>query len=307
MNGLNIKDYIISFYSKKNSYKPVLHEKINTNHVFSFNVGVGDMVILNSILFNNKNEFSNKNIFSPSPHFEQVGLFNKYFKFNKFDNNSRECVRMELLEFYNLGGGHLIDRIRNGLNMPRLQKPQGFLVTDRNKIKNKIGICLSTGKSAFALSGINKNPRQIYSCNLEIIKKFIADYSNKYSFVEFGNESLNLGCQDFCNKSIAESISELSTCEYFIGLNSGFMNLAACFDIKSIIILNIPIDAHSIVLPCLVDVDVPDLNWLYPQNVHLHQDSESLTCPIFNRENLLKALNGEVYPYWSEEYLDLTR
>ena len=101
------------------------------------------------------------------------------------------------------------------------------------------------------------------------------------------------------------SIKELSKCEYFIGLNSGFMNLAACFDIKSIIILNIPTNPSDIVLPVLKDIRVPDMNWLYPQNVHLHQDGGLNMVPLFSYENILKAINGEIYPFWTEKYLDL--
>jgi hypothetical protein len=123
--------------------------------------------------------------------------------------------------------------------------------------------------------------------------------------VEFGGKSVGLDCTNFCGKSIDESIIELSTCDYFIGLNSGFMNLAASFDIKSIIIINLP-ESYELVLPRLKDIDVKDSNWLYPQNVHLHQDNETDLVPMFSSENLLKAINGDIYPFWSNEYLSLT-
>ena len=34
---------------------------------------------------------------------------------------------------------------------------------------------------------------------------------------------------------------------------------------------------------------MPDMNWLYPQNVHMHQDNGSEMVPLFSYENLKKA------------------
>lgn len=302
----SIKDYILSYYKNLESTKldlsDIEHQK-NIRNAFTGNPGIGDTTLINQLLFINENERSDINILSYSRHFNDIMKFNKFASSNHIKGG--DFIRTELLEVYNLGPGHLIQKIRRFFNLPILSKPKSFLSSGRDKVKNKIAIHLTTGQSAFELSSLNSRPRQIYSENLEILKKFIKD-NPQYTFIEFGGQSLNINnCINFCGKSLVESIEELSTCEYFIGLNSGFMNLAACFDIKSIIIVNIPIKASELVLPSLKDVKVADMNWLYPQNVHLHQDDESLTVPKFSYENIQKAINGEIYPFWKEEYLDL--
>lgn len=302
----NIKDYIVSYYRNLESTKlnsiEIEYQK-SIRNAFTNNPGIGDTTIINQLLFVNENQRSDINILSYSRHFNDILKFNKFANTNHI--NGEDFIRTELLEMYNLGSGHIIQKMRRFFNLPVLNKPKSFLNTGKQKVKNKIGIHLTTGQSAFELSNLNFRPRQIYQENLEILKKFIKE-NNQYTFVEFGGQSLNIeNCVNFCGKSLVDSIEELSTCEYLIGLNSGFMNLAACFDIKSIIIVNIPIKASDLVLPVLKDVKIPDMNWLYPQNVHLHQDNESLTVPRFSYENIRKAIEGNIYPFWKDEYLDL--
>lgn len=301
----NIKDYIVSYYSDKVSNKKPIEDILNNStqkNIINYNQGIGDAVVLNNLLFKDENTRSDLNIFSPSKHFSDVLYFNKFKDSNHI--NSDLFFRIEMLEFHNAGSGHLIQKMRRFLNLPVHQKPKSYLTTNKQKVKNKVGIHLTTGSSAFLLN-IHKNPRQIYKENIKIINDFIIS-NPQYSFVEFGGQSVGLeNCHNFCGKSIIDSIEELSTCEYFIGLNSSFMNLAACFDIKSIIIINIPIKASDVVLPVLKDITVPDMNWLYPQNIHLHQDDQSELVPRFSLDNLKKAFNGEIYPFWKEDYLDL--
>ena len=301
----DIKDYILSYYSRLESSKKNIDEVKDYSrytNIVNYNQGIGDVVTLNNLLFKDENTRSNLNIFSQSKHFSDILHFNKFKESNHIQSD--DFLRVELLEFYNLGSGHLIQKMRRFLNLPIHAKPKSYLNTNKQKIKNKIGIHLSTGVSAFSLNSHPK-PRQIYPENIKMINEFITSNS-QYSFVEFGGESVGLqNCSNFCGKSIIDSIEELSTCEYFIGLNSGFMNLAASFDIKSIIIINIPINASDVVLPVLKDIQISDMNWLYPQNVHLHQDNESKLAPKLSCDNIKRALNGEVYPFWKEDYLDL--
>lgn len=304
---IDIKDHIISYYKDKISEKVALKEFAPSNitiNAVTYNPGIGDTTIINNLLFKDQNTRSHINIFAPSNHYQTILNYNEFKNSNIFNQNM-PTFRTEVLEDYNLGSGHIIQKMRKFFGLEVLKKPKSFLQTGLLKTKNKIGIHLTTGFSAFELSRLNTNPRQIYKNNIEILQDFI-NKNSQYEFVEFGGESIGLqNCKDFTGKSLAVSIEELSTCEYFIGLNSGFMNLAACFDIKSIIIVNIPITSRDIILPVLKDIRIPDMNWLYPQNVHLHQDDETEMVPAFNYKNIQKALNGDVYPFWSEEYLDL--
>jgi hypothetical protein len=64
-------------------------------------------------------------------------------------------------------------------------------------------------------------------------------------------------------------------------------------------------NVNNLFLPVLVDSGSEDMNWLYPQNVHLFQNGENPLVPKLSFDNLLKSINGEVYPFWDSKYLDL--
>jgi ADP-heptose:LPS heptosyltransferase len=244
----------------------------------------------------------NLNIYSPNKHWETLCKFNK--KLNRFQQ-SDSYIRTELLEFVDLGNGHLSQRLQRtfGLNVERVPKP--FLDIDNSPKKNKIGLHFSTGPSAFDLleKGF-KEPRQLQQNTKIEIEKFIND--SNYEFVEFGGKRVfdNEKVKNFTGTSIEDSIKELSECEFFIGLNSGFMSLAAAMSIKSIIIVNAP-EVHNLYLPVIKDYWEEDMNWLYPQNVHLHQNGENELVKNVTQFNIEKAINGEVYPFWNLDLLDL--
>jgi ADP-heptose:LPS heptosyltransferase len=95
----------------------------------------------------------------------------------------------------------------------------------------------------------------------------------------------------------------METCEYFLGIDSGPMHLAAAMDVKSVIIINDP--QRLIYLPKIKECELPNAEWLYPQNVHLNRCGETELVPILSADNILKSISGLVYPYWSEKFLDL--
>lgn len=298
-----MKDLILNFYKNKPDVKPkqdlsFLKDEFALN-LITLNIGLGDATIMTSLT---NQSIKNLNIYSPNKHWETLCKFNK--KLNRFQQ-SDSYIRTELLEFVDLGNGHLSQRLQRtfGLNVERVPKP--FLDIENNPKKNKIGLHFSTGPSAFDLleKGF-KEPRQLQQNTKIEIEKFINN--SNYEFVEFGGKQVfdNKKVKNFTETSIEDSIKELSECEFFIGLNSGFMSLAAAMSIKSIIIVNAP-EVHNLYLPVIKDYWEDDMNWLYPQNVHLHQNGENELVKSATQFNIEKAINGEVYPFWNNELLDL--
>ena len=51
--------------------------------------------------------------------------------------------------------------------------------------------------------------------------------------------------------------------------------------------------------------EAQDIEWLFPQNVHLHQNGQNELVPIVSEDSLKMAINGDVYPYWKFDFLDL--
>lgn len=309
---MNEKDILIEFYSDKFSKRPVFSQidiLKNTKdlNLITLNIGLGDAIVLTSLTNDNS---KNLDIFSPNKHWNTLCKFNKKLS-NIFGDKPR--IRTEILEFFNCGNGHLYQKIQRALGLNVDLLPKGYLTPTKNIPfkKNKIAINFSTGPSGLDLTKVGfLNPRRLEYKSKKEIEKFIKN--SNYEFIEMGTERMFYfdNVIDFTNKSVEDSLNELNSCEFFIGLNSGFMNAASCFNIKSIIIVNVP-RIEDLYLPMIIDFYCDesrggqDMGWLFPQNVHLHQHGENKLVPIVSEDNIKKAIDGNIYPYWKTEYLDL--
>ncbi len=299
-----IEDILYKFYKDKKSVKPKLDDlasirEANQLNLTTLNIGLGDAVILTALT---KDHSKNLNIYSQNKHWRSLCKFNA--RLSK-DINSGQYIRTELLEFFDIGNGHLAQRLQRAIGLNIEPKPTPYIHANHQVSKKKIGLHFSTGISAFDLKNNGfENPRQLLDESKIIIQSFID--SSEYEFYEFGQQPIfkNEKVTNFSHLSIEESIIKLTECEYFIGLNSGFMNVAAGLNIKSIIVVNVPY-AKDLYLPVLVDCSKEDMNWLYPQNVHLFQNDENELVPRLSIDSIKKAINGEVYPYWETKYLNL--
>ena len=213
-------------------------------------------------------------------------------------------IKGEDIANYNVGNGNIAQWFQRALGLiPNLS---GTAEWDLNVKKDpyKIGICFITGTSAFHKTNY-RAPRQLFPENREIIQEFINE-NPQFKFVEFGKESIKLNGVDtnFIGKTIEESILEAATCEYAIVLNTGLMHVFSAVGAKVIVLINIP-KPNYCYLPILRSNDFEDLSWLSAKNVHLHQEGGNPLCPHFDKYNLQKAINGEIYPYWNDKYLDM--
>jgi len=299
-----IEDIIFQYYKTKSNIKPKL---VNLKQIQSAphlnlttcNIGIGDAIILTSLT---NDQSKSLNIYSNNRHWNTLAKFNK--NLNKEYSND-VFLRTELLEFYDIGNGHLAQRLQRAIGLKVESLPKPYLFTNSQFKKNKVALHFSTGPSAFDLIKHGfENPRQLQEESKNIISSLIQN--TNFEFIEFGEKQIfpYENVENATNLSIEDSIKKLAECEFFIGLNSGFMNIAAGLSIKSIIIVNVP-NVNNLFLPVLVDCGAEDMNWLYPQNVHLFQNAENALVPKLSLDNLLKSINGEVYPFWSSQYLDL--
>jgi len=307
---LDVKDILVKFYSDKKSSRPEIDlsylQNNNDLSLSTFNQGLGDAIVLTCLSENEKNF----HIYSPNKHWQTLIKFNEKLKSIPID---KKFIRTELLEFFNIGNGHLHQRLQRsfGLNVDLI--PKGNLTPTKilKKDNKKIAICFSTGPSGLDLLNNGfQNPRRLdVSAKIEL-SDFIKNSS--YKFIEIGSERMfNFdNVENLTNLSVEDSINELNSCEYFMGLNSGFMSVAAALSVKSIIFINVPRvqDAYLPVIKDIYDESSrrgQDVQWLFPQNVFLHQHGSNELVPVVTRDNIQKAIDGEVYPYWKTDYLDL--
>ena len=75
---------------------------------------------------------------------------------------------------------------------------------------------------------------------------------------------------------------------------------------KGVIITDdVPIDKFYLPKPNGNGIDYHHMSYLYPQNTHLHLYYENELVKKLSVENLKRALDGDFYPYWRDDYLDL--
>jgi hypothetical protein len=297
-----VENILLSFYKNNICVKPKNIQHLGAKIAVMGNYGLGDCTILTNLIKKSSDEGRPIGIFCPSNHFDTILSEVPEYSFSL--QGDMPYTRVELFEQFNYGNGHIIQKMQRALGFTADIKPKGYLKTSTER-KKRICLHLSTGHSAFELSNQHPRPRQFYTEKLPVLQSFIDLYKKDYQFVELGGQSVGLaGVVNRCGASITESIDYLRESEFFIGLNSGFMNVAAALEVKSIIIVNIP-SADKLYLPMLSDAPISDLTWLYPQNSYLHLDSQNELVPNFSLESLEAAIHGQVYPYWKDDYLNL--
>jgi hypothetical protein len=274
---------------------------------FNSNPGLGDVLSVFHLP-----KFFEEHGFKSYVHSSNVEYFNALSKYNKdIKPLIDDCngIRVEHFQaFFNFGGGHFFQKIQKacGFEIDLRPKPDLSFAPEKQR-RTRVAVNFEPGRHVEEQrKNIHPRAREVYPEHRETIQKFISDYSNTYDFIEIGANRCGWleSVENKCGLPLNESFEELAACEYFLGIHSGVMHLAAALDIKSIIILNFP-SAKQLYLPSLKDYDLPDLDWLYPQNVHLHEDDEGELVKLLTYNNLDKAFHGDLYPYWSDKYLEL--
>ena len=295
---------ILRFYRGVDEVRK-LHFFFSFNELTLVNMdgGLGDSISLTdlprSAAFHNREV----TVHSSSPFFKAVMKFNPYYKFAV----SSFLVSTHFVQMYDLGGGHVIQRFQRAYGFSTDARPRGCIEVPNARMTPG-RMVLHFEPSSFVVdqrgAGIHPRPREVYPENMAIIQCFVRRHPEMH-FCEVGCKSSGLrGVDDWTGLSMEETIERMASCEYFVGVNSGPLHVAAALGLKLITIINFP-DPTKIYLPLLKDIGLVDSQWLYPQSVLLHEDGQGELVARFSLENLERAMNGELYPYWSDQYLPL--
>lgn len=203
---------------------------------------------------------------------------------------------------WGLGPGHLIQRARRLFGLKPTVNPAGLLVVPGVRpIKGRVVLHTTPGTEVgWQRENVHPRARLLYP-DTKTAVLWLASRRKDLTFIEVGlKRTLNHPrIEDGTEPSLENLIRLTAEGEWFIGINSGPMHVAAALGVKTVAIINFP---RPILLPGLLDTGTVDEEWLYPQGVHLHQGIND--CPWMpppSARNLEKALAGEVYPYWSDE------
>lgn len=293
------EDHILDFYREQDEVPkiPVPHE-FRFKNLTNTPKGIGDTMLLTP--------FANtRRVFSTAESFPTLMYFNSQYQ----DWIPRDLICADRLQKrYAMGGGHLIQRLHRVFGLEPPLKPKGNLeVKGVDRVKNRVAINLLPGGPhvEWQRRYIHPRAREIYDETAKGLQEFIRSHGG-YQWCEIGSRRSNWvnEAQDHTGIGLFETIRFMATCEYYVGVISGPMHIAAALDLKCIVIINFP-DANRIFLPTLKDIPQVESEWLLPQAVHLHQESDGPLVKQFSTDNLARAFNGEVYPYWDDRFLPL--
>jgi hypothetical protein len=265
--------------------------------------GIGDTVILTALPRVAHAEGREVSIYSASEHFETLCSFNPFFRFKL---HTFHACASSLVYNYNLGNGHYIQRLQRAFGLRPEREPRGCIVVkDFQRQRGNVVIHLEAGRWAeWQRVKIHPRARELHPETMFALQEFI-DTRKELSFFEVGKRPSGLrNVQSWHGLSLSETICRMSSCDYFIGIMSGPMHIAAALNLKLIAIVNFP-PAFQICLPTLIDIDLTESEWFYPQSVILHQESDGKFVRRLTTDNLKRAVDGVLYPYWSSRYLDL--
>lgn len=298
------EDYVRGFYESRVVVpKLPIPDAYREKNLTNSPCGIGDSLIMSAIPKMAAQAGRKHGIFHNAPHFDELSLFIENFQKTPQVN---ALAADKLQRIYDMGAGHFIQRLQRAFGYTPDILPKAGIVCHGQKVPGRIAVHLAAGRHAtWQRQYVHPKAREVYPENVAVISELARDWP-QLELIEVGATRLaGEGVHDYTGKTLSETIRLLATCEFFLGIVSGPMHLATALGCKGIVVLNFP-RADQIVLPTLKDIALIESEWLYPQNTHLHQDGESFLVPRFGLSSLKAALDGEVYPFWSHRYLDLT-
>lgn len=267
------------------------------------NPGLGDTVIITHLQRIATAHGQREYIYSGSRFFAPLMEFNPYYEAGL---TPFMAVADVLNATYSLGNGHFIQRLQRAYGFEPELLPRGCIeVPGAETVSGRVVFHFEPGNTIeWQRNLFHPRPREVYPENMEILQQFVNGHP-EMEFYEVGLRWSGLrGVGNWTNLPLDESIRNMATCEYFIGIISGPLHLAIALGLKAVTIINFP-DPTRIYMPVLKDIAQVESEWFYPQSVLLHEDGEGEMVPRFGLLNLERAINGELYPYWSDRYLSL--
>lgn len=294
------EDRILAHYRSVNSVtvgrsKAVFNERYTLTNVAQ---GLGDSVILTDVWNASRRKVRP---YSNSGHFTEL---TKFIPGWVTQPNSPFLIDYPTANVtWDLGNGHNFQRIRRLYGLPVDVKPKGDLSGIATmKRPNKVIIHLDPGVHVnWQRRFLHPRARMVYPENVQVITQWAQDCGMEC--VTVGGIAIP-GVRHVATSSTGALIHEIASASWFLGIMSGPMHVAAALGLRCVVIINFP-EPQRIFLPTLVTTGQVEEEWFYPQNVHLHQDSEGPLVPRFTLDSLKAAFAGDVYPYWDDRWLPL--
>jgi len=258
-------------------------------------MGLGDTVMMTDLPKAEVEQGKSIAVFSASPHFRPLMKFNPYW--TEKEDKGYMVNAPDLIRQHDCGNGHYLQRIRRAFGLKVEDIPRGFIAQKPEKIPNRVILHFEAGIHArWQRAFIHPQARTLYDESKKELEKFIAQNPH-WQFVQVGQNKIPIvGAYDVETNSTEQLVNFIATATRYIGIMSGPMHVATALGLECAVVVNFP-EPDKIFLPTLVANNQVEAEWMYPQNVHLHQDQSGGLTEKFNCYNLFRAFNHELYPF----------
>jgi hypothetical protein len=294
------EDQILKYYRAATPKPLKVLRELKGDILSTVTQGLGDTMMLTDLPVASAKQGYTYQVFSPSRHFLPLMSFNSCYK--EVEDKAYMLNAPDLIRQYDCGNGHYLQRIRRAYGLQVDDKPHGFLKWSGQRNRQKVILHFDPGAHArWQRKKIHPRARMIYPKTRKAIEEFVAGL-NGWQFVEVGDNPLQIaGTKHIRTETTAALVNLIAGAEWFIGIMSGPMHVATALGLKCVVIVNFP-DATKIFLPTLKATGQVESEWFYSQHVHLHQDGEGPLVKQATTDNLKRAFNGELYPFWNDKY-----
>lgn len=268
--------------------------------------GLGDMMMLTDLPRASRQQGKDQTCFATSPHFRPLMKFNPFWREPTLDQQVFYANAPSLIRYTDCGNGHYLQRIRRAFHLDVDDVPRGFMDWSGERHSNRVCLHFTPGPHAATQKRlVHPRARELYYDTARELEAFIA-MRKDLRFFQIGCTTTSplKGATSMSTDDESKLVDFIGSCSWFIGIMSGPLHVAVALNLKCIVVVNFP-SAKEIVLPTLKVNGTVEEEWLYPQNVHLHQEDESLLVPKCTHLTLNQAFNGEIYPFWKTDYCNL--
>jgi hypothetical protein len=246
-------------------------------------------------------------VFSTSTHFRPLMKFNPYWVEPSEMSQLILVNAPALVRDYNTGNGHYLQRLRRAFGYEVNDVPRACVAWKGQRHTHRVILHFDPGRHVYwQRANVHTRARALYSETRAHLEQFIHQrYDLEFILIGRAPDGIAIrGARAIGTPDLTVLINLMGSASWFIGIMSGPMHLAVALGLRCIVIVNFP-PADQIVLPTLRQSHQVESEWMYPQNVHLHQEGESPLVPRANAMNLQRAFNNELYPYGKTDYCSL--
>jgi hypothetical protein len=292
---VSITDIIVGHYRTLATARPLPKFRRNgANTLTNHWTGLGDTVVLTDLAFNTSFRVETLSEHAPAllpnPEGERIGC----------PVNSDYVIKC-----FDAGNGHVTQKIRRVFDVPVNDLPAGVVESPGGISHRRVILHFEPGGFAdWQHLHVRPQARKLSPPSKLVLESFIEDHP-EFEFLEVGRRPSNIaGARHVATPATQDLINLIASAEWFIGIDSGPMHLATALSLNCIVIVDFP-EASQIILPTLVDAGLPDMEWLYPQNMHLHQVNAGPLVPRLSAITLDEAFQHDVYPFDQPDWLPL--